>query len=251
MTLDACAGLVQRGDLDRFATVMAAPVAARAKLLPLYALNLEVARAPWVTSEAMIAEMRLQWWRDILDEIGQGKSRAHEVVAPLADLHRATPLPLDALDRMIDARRWDIYSDPFEGVPALTGYLDDTAGGLMWAAASALGAEAGDEAAVRDVAFAGGMAAFLRAVPELRARGRQPMPLAFDVRALADEGLRRLGSRKRIPRRIAPAVWPAWQAAAVLGMAKASPERVDAGALASPEFRKRGGLLWRALTGRP
>ena len=35
---------------------MAAPVAARRVLFPLYAFNVEVARAPWVTQEAMIAE---------------------------------------------------------------------------------------------------------------------------------------------------------------------------------------------------
>ena len=73
MSLQACADLVQRGDPDRFAAAMAAPVAARKVLFPLYAFNLEVARAPWVTEEPMIAEMRLQWWRDALGEIGGGR----------------------------------------------------------------------------------------------------------------------------------------------------------------------------------
>ena len=67
MTVAACAGLVERGDPDRFLAVMAAPPAARARLFPLYAFNLEVARAPWVTQEPMIAEMRLQWWRDAVE----------------------------------------------------------------------------------------------------------------------------------------------------------------------------------------
>jgi 15-cis-phytoene synthase len=57
MTVNACAALVQRGDPDRFAAVMAAPVEARARLFVIYAWNLEVARAPWVTSEPLIAEM--------------------------------------------------------------------------------------------------------------------------------------------------------------------------------------------------
>ena len=57
--LMACAELVQRADPDRFMAAMAAPVAARRVLFPLYALNVEIARAPWVTQEAMIAEMRL------------------------------------------------------------------------------------------------------------------------------------------------------------------------------------------------
>lgn len=79
MSVEACAKLVERGDPDRFLAVMAAPVAARAQLLPLYAFNLEVARAPWVTKEPMIAEMRLQWWRDV---VAEASPRAHEVVSP-------------------------------------------------------------------------------------------------------------------------------------------------------------------------
>ena len=85
MTVDACAALVERGDPDRFAATMAAPVAARAQLWPLYAFNLEVARAPWVTKEPMIAEMRLQWWRDV---VAEPTPRAHDVAGPLQALIR-------------------------------------------------------------------------------------------------------------------------------------------------------------------
>ncbi|MGR3618044.1 MAG: squalene/phytoene synthase family protein, partial [Roseovarius sp.] len=72
MTLQACADLVRRGDPDRFLATMAAPPPARRILFPLYAFNLEVARAPWMVSEPMIAEMRLQFWRDVVEEMGQG-----------------------------------------------------------------------------------------------------------------------------------------------------------------------------------
>ena len=59
---------------------------ARRVLFPLYAFNIEVSRAPWVTAEPMIAEMRLQFWRDVVEEIAAGKPpRAHEVAAPLAE----------------------------------------------------------------------------------------------------------------------------------------------------------------------
>ena len=62
--LNACAEIVQRGDPDRLRAVLAAPLEARAVLLPIYAFNVEGARAPWVTEEPMIAEMRLAWWRE-------------------------------------------------------------------------------------------------------------------------------------------------------------------------------------------
>jgi hypothetical protein len=112
MTLDACAALVERGDPDRFAAAMAAPPAARAKLFPLYAFNLEVARAPWVSKEAMIAEMRLQWWRDV---VGTRPPPAWRIRGPCRLRSRCWT--------MIAARRWDIR-DPFGagGVGAIWGY---------------------------------------------------------------------------------------------------------------------------------
>ncbi|MDZ4135714.1 MAG: squalene/phytoene synthase family protein, partial [Paracoccaceae bacterium] len=66
MSLQACADLLERGDPDRFAAILAAPPSARGALLAIHATNLEIARAPWASSEPMLAEMRLQWWQDAL-----------------------------------------------------------------------------------------------------------------------------------------------------------------------------------------
>ena len=111
MSLQACADLVERGDPDRFAAVMAAPMPLRARLWPLYAFNLEIARAPWVTKEPMIAEMRLQWWRDV---VAESAPRAHEVAGPLQGLIGVAGLDVAVLDRMAAARVWDVYEEPFE-----------------------------------------------------------------------------------------------------------------------------------------
>ena len=172
MSVDACADLVERGDADRFAAVMAAPSGLRARLWPLYAFNLEIARAPWVTKEPMIAEMRLQWWRDV---VAEASPRAHEVAGPLHGLIAAAGLDVGVLERMAAARVWDVYAEPFADQAAFDAYLDNTAGGLMWLAARACGADQRAEAAVRDYGWAAGLAAFLRAVPVLEERGKRPL----------------------------------------------------------------------------
>ncbi|MBC2835574.1 squalene/phytoene synthase family protein [Paragemmobacter straminiformis] len=255
MTVDACAALVQRGDPDRFAATMTAPVAARAPLFVLYAFNLEVARAPWVTKEAMIAEMRLQWWRDILAEAARGQSRAHEVAGPLAALIRDNDLPAGLLDRLVEARRWDIYADPFEDRAAFDAYLDDTAAGLFWAGACALGAPAAAEAPVRAFGWAAGLAAYLRAVPALEDRGRVPLidGRAEAVAALAREGLARLDdyarTRAAIPQPARAALHAGWQAPALLRLAAREPLRVADGTLALSEFARRFGLTRLSLLG--
>lgn len=258
MTLDACAALIERGDPDRWQALLAAPVAARARLLPLYALNLEVARAPWVTREPMIAEMRLQWWRDMVEEAGAGVApRAHEVAGPLSDLIRSAALPVGVLDALIAARRHDAWGVAgFADETALDDYIADTGGGLMWLSALALGAPAGAEEAVRAYGRAAGLAGYLAAVPELAARGRAalPDPSPEAVRALVQRGLGWLSqaraARGSVPRRVAPALLAGWQAAPLLRLAAAQPAAVAGGGLHLSEFSRRGRLLWQAMTGR-
>ncbi len=153
---------------------MAAPVAMRERLFPLYAFNLEVARAPWVTQEPLIAEMRLQWWRDAVAEVAEGRpARAHEVMEPLAGVIRGG-VPGTLLDGIVAARRRDVYREPFGSAAELWGYLDATGGALMWASVLATGGR--DEGAARAVGRAAALAAWLMAVPELEARGWRPCP---------------------------------------------------------------------------
>ncbi len=232
--LTACAKLVEQGDPARFRTVMAAPVAARAKLFPLYAFNVEVSRAPWVTQEPMIAEMRLQWWRDALEEISTGAEvRRHEVVTPLAAL--ISPDQAKALDQLVAVRRWDCYKDPFEDDGHLKEYLRTSSGTLMRIAAELLG---GTTEAAEDAGYGLGVANWLRAIPELEAQKRIPLVDGTEagVRALAQDGLDAFARAKSttIERAIRPALWPATGADTVLKAAINTPQRVADGTLPEP-----------------
>ncbi|WP_299140812.1 squalene/phytoene synthase family protein [uncultured Tateyamaria sp.] len=243
-----CAQLVDKGDPDRFRTVMAAPMSARLRLFPLYAFNIEVARAPWVTQEAMIAEMRLQWWRDALEEVADGRSvRKHEVTTPLAGV--LSPAMARCLDEAVAARRWDIYKDPFEDEAHLLGYLNQTSGHLMWTAAQVLGAPQGQEAAVRSVAVAGGLASFLRAVPQLEASKR--IPLVDGTHDGIIDLARRVKDavvRPSLPASAKPALWPAIGAVRLLNDVTRDPGSVADGRLAPPVTPWRLGLS--VLSGR-
>jgi 15-cis-phytoene synthase len=247
MSIDACAAIVARGDPDRFAAVMAAPRRVRGGLFVLYAFNLEVARAPWVTAEPMIAEMRLQWWRDVLE----APRRAHEVAGPLHDLIAEAALPVAVMDRLIAARRWDVYRDAHADQAALDAYLEDTGAGLMWLAAKASGAGPEVEPVARDMGWAAGLAAYFRAVPELESRGRVPLVdgRADAVRDLARRGLARLDAARAGPH-VGPALLAAWQARGLLGQVIRDPMVVAEGRMGKSEFARRGGLIWQALTGR-
>jgi phytoene/squalene synthetase len=195
MSFDACAALVEKADPERFRAIMAAPVAARRVLFPIYAFNVEIIRAPWLTKEPMIAEMRLQWWRDALEEIKAGGIvRKHEVVDALAAVLDAQGA--EALDTTIAARRWDIYTDPFADWDDFDAYIAATSGAPMITAARLLGNE--NAAVVGDFAYATGVANLLRALPVLLDRQRQPLPdaSAEGIAGLAQRALARLGAAR-------------------------------------------------------
>jgi hypothetical protein len=251
--LTSCAELVQKGDPDRFMAVMAAPAEARPLLFALYAFNLEMARAPWASQETMIAEMRLQWWRDIGAEIAAGGPvRRHNVATPLGQLLRAD-LAVH-IDAMAEARRWDIYKDPFADEAEFDSYIDATAGGLMWMAAASLGQA--EEAIVRQFAYGAGIANWFRAIPELVAQKRIPLldGTPDGLRQLAQKGLDQIAiaesQRGQISKTAGVALLSGWQAKAILQQALRQPERIAEGSLGQSEFRRRTGLMWRAARGR-
>lgn len=256
MSVGDCAALVERGDADRFAATMAAPAPARGRLWPLYAANLEIARAPWAAAEPVVAEMRLQWWIDTLRDLAEGRDRrGHPVTEALAPVLGHDPVIAELLQSLAEARRWDCWRAPFEDRAAFDAYLDATAGNLAWAAARALGAPDSAEGAVRDFAWGAGLAQWFRAAPDLVARGRLPF---VDGRsealvALARAGLGRIAASRAAARTIPaiarPALWPGTGAAAILAQAEADPARVSAGSLGISPFRRRGVLLLHAITG--
>ena len=240
MSVNACAAIVEKGDPERFRAVMASPVAAREILFPLFAFNVEVTRAPWVTKEPMIAEMRLQWWRDALEEIGAGGTvRKHEVVDALAVI--LDPEAAEALDELIVARRGDIYKEAFEDQSDMDGYIDATSGNLMWTAARLLGGK--DQQKCRDFAFGVGVSNLLRAIPALEDKGRIALVdgTQSGVKTLAHRGLKRLRGGDTVR----PVKLSGFLAAVTLKQAIKSPARVAEGTLEIGPI-KQGFLLAKA-----
>lgn len=211
MTLEACTETLREHDPLRFGAVLVAEPGDRAALVTLYALNLEIARAPFQSGEPMLAEMRVQWWVDRLAEMGRGTAPPlHDVLTPLWETWGADAGQLEPL---AEARRGDCARAPFHSTDEVVAYVDATAGGLMWAAAARCGAPEGTREIVAHQARGAGLAAWLRALPQLQAMGMglaEPRP--EDLRALAEtarEGLR-IAARlhRKLPKRAAAALYP-------------------------------------------
>lgn len=252
MSIETCAEMLRKSDPDRFLATMTGAPDVRAKLFPLYAFNLEVAHLPWVSAEPIIAEMRLQWWQDSIAAVFRGDPPdPHEVLTPLADVIRGHDLQQQEFHDLIEARRRDTYAQPFTGTPQLWQYLQDTSGNLMAIAARLLGV--GDDLiiAAQDYGTAAGLANYLLAVPELKARGRMPLPDDSEdaVQSMAREALDRLERSRKSPclKPALPALLTACQAHPILKMAAKYPAKVGAGQLQRSDFRRKGRLLFNSM----
>src|SRR5690348_13728410 len=96
---------LRRYDRDRYLAALFVPADRRAAVIALYAFNHEIAKTREVVSEPLLGRIRLQWWREAIEEAyGGGGVRAHEVMTPLAAAIREHRLTREHLDAMIDAR---------------------------------------------------------------------------------------------------------------------------------------------------
>lgn len=149
---DAIRNLARAGDKDLFLAALFAPPERQPHLFALQAYAAELARIPTLVTEAQIGEIRLQWWADTFEKLGAGQG-GHPVSMALAETVRACGLPVQPLQQMIEARRFDLYADRMPDLTSLEGHLGETLSTLMQMQCRVL-----DEAAAAGSAEAAGLA---------------------------------------------------------------------------------------------
>jgi len=174
-----CAEQVRAQDRDRFLSALFAPEDKRRHLFALYAFNLDVARVREVVREALPGEVRLAWWREVIEGQGRGEVAGHPVAAALLDTAERFALPRVSLTALVDARIFDLYDDPMPTVADLEGYAGETASALLQLSALVLSPQA--SAGTGDLSGHGGVAiamtGLMRAFPIHAARGQCYLPL--------------------------------------------------------------------------
>jgi phytoene synthase len=132
---DYCERLVKEADKDRFLAALFAPQDKRPHLHALYAFCVEISRVREVVSEPLPGEIRLQWWRDLLEGEARGDAQSHPTAAAVLDVIARYNLPRRAFLDLIEARVFDLYDDPMPTVHDLEGYAGETASSVIQLAA--------------------------------------------------------------------------------------------------------------------
>ncbi len=241
--------LVRRVDEDRWLASRFAPAAVRERLIAIYAVNYEIARTAEIVSEGPLGDIRLEWWREALAEVGAGTTpRAHPALVALhRTLRRGEAAAI--FEEIIAARSKDLKPAPFMTWDALESYIDATAGGVMRLAIEACDDSGGDAAAfVLPAARAWGYAGLLRAAPYWRAKGRSAVPrYGGSAEAMLERARANYAQARPLARGLASNVFPAVGYIALLpGYLRA----LSRGRHETPAFMRQAALVAASATGR-
>lgn len=271
------AARVRKLDPDRYLTALFAPAERRPALFALIAFNYEIARVREVVTQPVLGHIRLQWWRDALEQTYAGAPPVHDVALALAAAIGEPGLDRAHLERMIDAREADLAPTPPARIEDLLSYAADSSGTLVELMLQALGVTGeGSEEAARAVGTAYALVGLARAIPfHARARRTYIPESVLAEHGLTAEDLFRTASPAAlpgavgeiarlarlhlvearelagsVPRRAAPALLSATVAEAYLGRL----ERAGYDVFAPSVAERPPGLVWRlaakAWTGR-
>jgi phytoene synthase len=172
------ATLLREADRERYLATLVIDEAHRPAVTALYAFNAEIAGTRGRVSNPGPGEIRLQWWSDALEGNDHGAVNQNPVADALLRTMQRYNLPAGTLQRLIAARRFDLYDDPMPDLPTFEGYAGETVSTLYQLVAMILNdgapVEPGDAAGHLGVAHA--MIGHLRAFGSVSAQGRIMLP---------------------------------------------------------------------------
>lgn len=174
-TLSRCGEIVRKYDPDRFLISMFVPAEVREDLWAVFAFNYEIAKTREVVSENTLGLIRLQWWRDAIGGIYDGKVLSHEVVEPLAVAIMRHDLPREHFDTLLYAREFDLEDVMPANLEGLLNYSDFTSTPLLKLAIKIAGGDHEIEP-VRPIATNYALMGVIRAVHFHAAQGRCLLP---------------------------------------------------------------------------
>ncbi len=272
-----CLAALRDFDRDRYLAALLTPADRRAAVVALYGYNAELARVRDLVREPLPGEVRLQYWRDLLEGAGHGETAANPIAAELLRAIKEHGLPVAPLIAMADARIFDLYDDPMETAVMFEGYSGETSAALIQLASLILDPTAAEGAfdLVGHAGVALAAAGTLLLLPIHRARGQVYIPLQIlsaagldrdgflkeedparlrtAIEAFAGYGLDHLRQARAagsIPKSLLPAFLPVSLANGVLKRAARDGASALEGKLRAPQWRRQLAMVRLLVSGR-
>ncbi|MGB7285774.1 MAG: squalene/phytoene synthase family protein [Salaquimonas sp.] len=142
-----CLDLISKEDRGLYSSLLFLPETFREAAASLYAFHLEIGKIPFLVSEPMPGEIRLQWWRDVVSGERRDEAKSNPLAVGLLETITRHQLPIDGFLRYLDAKVFDLYNDPMPDRVTLEAYLGETESFIIQMIANCCGAENNTELA--------------------------------------------------------------------------------------------------------
>lgn len=145
-----CAERVRAMNRDRYLATLFAPADKRPALHALYAFAIEIEAVRHRVTQPLAGEVRLQWWREVLDGTSARDDGGSPVASALRQSIATHLLPVDPLMAVIDCHSRALFDPPFGNSAMLKDFATHTQAGLFQTAMRILDSAAAADAALNE-----------------------------------------------------------------------------------------------------
>ncbi|TFY81197.1 hypothetical protein EWM64_g2815 [Hericium alpestre] len=178
-----CKDLVRKQDYEGYLVSQFYPRSRLNGYLALRAFYVELATQQDAVSNAMIGKMRMQFWRDAVQGIANGRPPHHPIALALSDASKTARLAPYHLKRIVDARDQELDNPTHLAVDSLLAHAESTASTFFYLLLSLLNLSSETYThAASHLGVASSLATLLRALPYHASKGRMVIPAEITAR---------------------------------------------------------------------
>ncbi|KAI8969643.1 isoprenoid synthase domain-containing protein [Trametes punicea] len=179
-----CKDMVRKRDYESYLIGSFYPRRLQGAFFALRAFYVELASVQDNVSNSMIGKMRMQFWRDAIKSIADGRPPRHPIALALHDASQRANLPAYHLRRIIDARDAELHTPTHLTLDSLRAHAESTASTFLYLLLSLLNLSSSStfSHAASHLGIAQCIAVLLRALPYHASKGRMVIPAETTAR---------------------------------------------------------------------
>ncbi|OSD07220.1 hypothetical protein PYCCODRAFT_1402661 [Trametes coccinea BRFM310] len=179
-----CRDLVRKRDYESYLIGSCYPRRLQGAFFALRAFYVELASVQDNVSNSMIGKMRMQFWRDAVKNIADGRPPRHPIALALHDASQRANLPSYHLRRIIDARDAELHTPTHLTLESLTAHAESTSSTFFYLLLSLLNLSSSStfSHAASHLGIAQSIHVLLRALPYHASKGRMVIPAEITAR---------------------------------------------------------------------
>ncbi|KAI0632127.1 isoprenoid synthase domain-containing protein [Trametes polyzona] len=179
-----CKDLVRKRDYESYLIGAFYPRHIQGAFFALRAFYVELASVQDTVSNSMIGKMRMQFWRDAIKSIADGRPPRHPIALALHNASQKANLPAYHLRRIIDARDAELHTPTHLTLESLTAHAESTSSTFLYLLLSLLNLSSSStfSHAASHLGVAQTIHILLRALPYHASKGRMVIPAEITAR---------------------------------------------------------------------